>query len=194
MRLTISYTYLVSHSIVTVINFNYSEEPVIKNLIILIALISSVNAFSYPKTPDISISPGQLCSRSDSDFKEYRYGEKIPYCRRNVSTRLKDQICARDGVYDRTGYTVDHIIPLSMGGSNSEKNLWCQSRIIYSGHLEFWLYIKLRDGDMRQAEAVHYIMSHKFNPLGKDHVPYPPEEMSQVDLVESVIQELEKLD
>ena len=98
-----------------------------KNLILILALLLlSNNTFSYAKTPKIDISPGELCTIEDKDFSYLRYTEKIPYCKRNVSTRTKNEVCALYDVFDRKKYTVDHIIPLSLGGSNSKKNLWCQ--------------------------------------------------------------------
>jgi hypothetical protein len=48
-----------------------------------------VNDEKYPKTPDITQTPGDLCTVSSPDFKEYRYDEKIPYCFRDVSSATK---------------------------------------------------------------------------------------------------------
>jgi hypothetical protein len=150
-------------------------------VVLVLGLIFSIEpSMSYVKVPHIDLAPGHLCTPKDKDFVRYRYAENIPYCKRNVTPKRKDKICALYGVTSRkerrTKYTVDHIIPLSMGGSNHDKNLWCQHRGIYTGHLEYWLYEKLRDGEIRQAEAMLYILSHKHNPKGKDHIPYPPEE------------------
>ena len=148
----------------------------IRSMLLCTALLFSVFAWGYPKTPNINVAPGSLCTAEDKDFEGYRYDERIPYCKRNVSYARKDAICKLYGIYDRTGYTIDHIIPLSAGGSNHDRNLWCQSRSIYTGHIEYWVYKQLRDGKMIQAEAVRYILAHKFNPDGKDHIPSPPSE------------------
>ena len=145
-----------------------------KKLLIMMLLVASSAVWAYPKTPNINIAPGQICTTEDKDFDRFRYSERIPYCKRNVSTSRKNKICAKYGVNDRAGYTIDHIIPLSAGGSNHDKNLWCQSRSIYTGHIERWMYDKLNRGEMTQAEAVRYILAHKFNPSSKDHIPKPP--------------------
>ena len=140
-----------------------------KKFILVLALFALSNtAFPYARTPRIDIAPGQLCSVTDKDFDHLRYKEEIPYCRRNVSVKTKDKICALYGVYSqeerRKYYTVDHILPLSAGGSNHSMNLWCQHKEIYTGHIETEYYRQLRDGKMRQVEVVHALMALKFNP------------------------------
>jgi len=140
----------------------------------LAALLFSLNLFAFPKTPRIWDNPGHLCSPEDRDFDRYRYKERVPYCRRNVSVKTKNAVCAAYGVYDRTNYTVDHIIPLSLGGSNHWTNLWCQHRSIFTGHIEFYYYNLVSRGEMRQVKAVHELVTWKFNPKGKDHIPKPP--------------------
>jgi len=143
--------------------------------VLLFSLLTIESAFSYAKTPHINIAPGELCSVNDKDFSRYRYAEKIPYCKRNVTPKRKDKICALYGVRStqerQKYYTVDHIIPLFAGGSNSDKNLWCQHKDIYTGYLERRLYEKLNRSELRQAEVVLAILSHKYDPTGKDHVP-----------------------
>ena len=140
----------------------------------ILLFLLSVNVFGYAKTPMIWIAAGDLCNEKDKDFDGYRYADHVAHCKRKVSRKVKVKVCALYGVTDRKGYTVDHIIPLALGGSNKETNLWCQSRKIYSANLEFYYYRQLLKGKIRQAEAIHAIMAYKFNPVGKDHVPYPP--------------------
>ena len=133
-------------------------------LILFLCLFAAETAFSYAKTPHINLAPGHLCSVNDKDFSRYRYAENIPYCKRYVTTKRKDKICALYGVTSREErqkfYTVDHIIPLSLVGSNNDKNLWCQHKKIYTGHIEYWLYKKMEDGEIRHAPALLYILSH----------------------------------
>jgi hypothetical protein len=45
---------------------------------------------------------------------------------RNVSTKTKAKVYAAYGISkkDRTGYVIDHLVPLELGGSNDVKNLW----------------------------------------------------------------------
>lgn len=114
---------------------------------------------SFPLTPPV---PGSLCTPSDPDFLEYRYPERIAYCRRNVTTWRKIEICKRDGVYDRRHYTVDHIISLSVGGSNHDDNLWCQHEDLAVTDLEYRMFRKLSRGDISQVEAIDTILDAKF--------------------------------
>lgn len=105
---------------------------------------------------------GDLCTSSDIDFESYRYEEQIPYCRRNVTTQRKIDICIRDDVIDRTDFTVDHIIPLSLGGSNHDDNLWCQHKSLAVTSLENKLFKLISDGSITQEEAIEQILKAKF--------------------------------
>jgi len=132
-------------------------------ILLLIFLFAGMSqAFGYSKTPNPDYSPGHACTIKDKDFDRYRYKEKIPYCRRNVSKKTKDSVCLRDGVKDRSNYTVDHIIPLSIGGSNSNRNLWCQNKKIHSGSVEYQLYRKMEEGTILQKDAIDFILNYKF--------------------------------
>jgi len=147
-----------------------------KNLLILLFLFfCSFSLHAFPVTPRVDLAPGHLCSLTNKDFKELRYREQIPYCKRHVTKKTKIAICKIYGITDRKGYTVDHIIPLSLGGDNSMQNLWCQSKKIWSARLEFFFYTQVKNGDMRQVEAVVRLLGYKYNPMGKDHPPLPPE-------------------
>jgi hypothetical protein len=76
--------------------------------------------------PNADLTPGSFCTTSDPDFLELRYAEQIPICKRNVSTQRKRNIMQNYGypMADRDHYEMDHCIPLNMGGSNSDLNLW----------------------------------------------------------------------
>ena len=114
----------------------------------------------YPIIPPVE---GSLCTSEVKDFDGFRYPEQIAHCKRNVSTRKKDQICLRDGVYDRTYFTVDHLIPLAIGGSNKDDNLWCQHKDIAVTELEYKLYLELRSGTISQRLAITRMLDAKFN-------------------------------
>ncbi len=116
--------------------------------------------YSFLKIPPIS---GSYCTVDDYDFDEFRYSEQIPHCRRNVFTRRKKAICIRDGVYNRDSYTVDHLIPLSLSGSNHDDNLWCQHKSINHTALEYEMYKAVRDGEMLRDNAVNLLLDVKFN-------------------------------
>lgn len=128
-------------------------------------LFSSV-ASGFPQTPDQAKTPGDLCDVKDPDFKEYRYNENIPYCERNVTGWRKDKIYDSYAIpeEERNQYTIDHLIPLSIGGSNSDENLWAEhlSLKYERGSLEYDLYVKMKEGSITQAEAIRIILCSKF--------------------------------
>ena len=137
-------------------------------LLLVLCLVScgvketSVRA-DYPHVPDDAMTPGTMCTAQDKDFKELRYQEKIAYCQRNVSYGTKTALYKAYDVpeADRSQYTIDHLIPLALGGNNSTTNLWPQNKIIYTGRIEYWLFCRLRDGTMLQAEAIKTILAIK---------------------------------
>ena len=121
----------------------------------------------FPIAPDPRLTPGALCAHPT----EYRYPEKIAYCRRSVTGAEKDDVI---GLYDDTfGYSiermnrrlfkVDHYIPLCMGGANSLDNLWPQhvSVGIYTDPLEEATCQKMFEGKLRQARAIEIIREAK---------------------------------
>jgi hypothetical protein len=100
-------------------------------MITLSLLICSFPTFagnSYPRSPNLSVTPGALCSTPS----EYRYPEKIAYCEREVNMWNKELvfITYRKIGYslsgERSQYKIDHFIPLCAGGSNDIENLWPQ--------------------------------------------------------------------
>lgn len=131
-------------------------------------LLSSSLALAYPLTPNPERTPGDLCSTQNPDFKEYRYQEKVPYCQRNVSYETKTRIYQDYGIPNscRGRFTVDHLIPLSMGGSNEPTNLWPEHTFVKQmrPELELETYERLRSGELTQAEAIAIILEAKRNP------------------------------
>jgi len=120
-----------------------------------------------PEHPDQAQTPGDVCDKSDPDFHEYRYDEKIPYCARNVSTSVKAAIYEAYGISQkqRRNYTIDHFIPLSIGGSNETENLWPEHKLIKQQRpdLEHDVYLSLKNGELSQAEAIEIIVQAKMN-------------------------------
>lgn len=136
-----------------------------KKFISIFLLISfPLLCFSYPLIPDVKKTPGAYCTLHDRDFDEYRYYDRIAHCKRNVSTKTKDEVCRSYGVFDRRDYTVDHLIPLSLGGSNHVCNLWCQNKAINSSGIEYYLYTQVRDGLMGARDAIEQLLTLKFDP------------------------------
>ncbi len=135
---------------------------------ILLLLFLSVNvAYSFPLTPDPELSPSHKCNRRNPDYLEDRYKERIPYCFRNVSTTLKKEIYNLYNIPEkcRHRYTVDHIIPLALGGDNSVANLWPEHKKVKATRpdLEMELYTALKNGQIKQKEAIQIILTEKFN-------------------------------
>lgn len=124
---------------------------------------------AYPQNPHPSLTPGALCNSRST----LRYPERIPYCDRDVSGDRKDLVVER---YDanfgyqiermgRRNFKIDHYIPLCMGGSNDETNLWPQHPSIYAitDPLEQALCDKMALGLLKQVDAVRLIKEAKNN-------------------------------
>lgn len=135
----------------------------------VIVSTSFASQAAYPKSPEPSMTPGSVCENPT----EYRYPERISYCKRNVETQLKREII-RDydqtfgysiGSMDRQAFKIDHYIPLCMGGSNERSNLWPQHRTVYeiTDLLEQKLCEKMAAGLLKQADAIDKIKHAKNN-------------------------------
>lgn len=128
-----------------------------------------IGRYNVPDGPDRIRTPGVLCTKPSS----YRYQERMPYCERNVPSSLKEKVI-RD--YDqrlgyniqklpRSDFKIDHFIPLSIGGSNDESNLWPQHKDIYpySDPLENEVSNLMMINRIRQAEAIRVIKECKLD-------------------------------
>lgn len=114
--------------------------------------------------PNSTYTYAHFCSERDSDFKELRYKQKVPICNRNVSSDEKQRIY---NLYEipaanRKSYTIDHLVPLSLGGSNDLKNLWPQPRSQSSAPLETKVYNKVKNGEITIQEAINIILGEKY--------------------------------
>jgi len=78
-----------------------------------------------PILPDAKLTPGDTFNVTAEDVCVPGYAKKA----RAVPVWLKRQAYAEYGVtqYKTGDSEVDHLIPLSLGGSNSIRNLWPQS-------------------------------------------------------------------
>jgi hypothetical protein len=129
-----------------------------------LAFISTSHAIpkNIPTSPDLSLTPGDVCERNEAN--EFRYPERIPYCRRDVDVETKEDVFDRyDRKYglSRNGYTrhsfkIDHFVSLCMGGSNDASNLWPQHITVseITDKIEELLCIEMKNGKMKQAEAI----------------------------------------
>jgi hypothetical protein len=146
----------------------------------LISIAGASPAFSYslnsddvqvlkvPLHPVPDMTPGDVCDKKDPDFDGYRYSQKIPYCTRNVSNETKAQVYEAYNIpeAERREYTIDHFIPLSIGGSNQEDNLWPEHKRIKRQRLtlEQEIYEAVKNGEMSQENAIQTIVEAKMNP------------------------------
>lgn len=136
---------------------------------LLFVLLVTINVWAdVPMHPDPNQTPGSFCTENDPTFHGYRYAERIPYCDRSVSSRRKALIYEAYGIPERCRYlyTIDHMIPLALGGSNKNENLWPEHRDIKATrqNLELELYEALRDGRITWRVAIEEIEQAKFNP------------------------------
>ena len=122
----------------------------------------------YPTGPDLEQTPGSLCDRPD----QYRYDERVPYCKRDVDGSLKNDVFKeyrnigyRIDPKTRSDYKIDHLIPLCAGGSNRENNLWPQHKSVYdlTDPLEFVGCEKLKIGKIKQADLIKRLLAAKRN-------------------------------
>lgn len=132
-----------------------------------LSFAAGASSLPAPLIPDESTT-GSLCTTDNADFTEYRYAEEIPYCERNVSTGLKNEIYREYGVPAdcKSEYTIDHFYPLSLGGDNSRENLWPEHKAVKAirSNLEMKLYKQISAGEITQKAALAQIRKSKMNP------------------------------
>jgi hypothetical protein len=141
-------------------------------LILLMALSTvAVGGMSqpFPHVPDPQLTLGSLCDEPD----EFRYRERIPYCKRDVDRRTKEKIIKtydqlrgyRISHLKRHKFKIDHYIPLCAGGSNDIDNLWPQHESVYevTDPLEQRVCERLSQGLILQKEAIELIRIGKNN-------------------------------
>ncbi len=127
-----------------------------------------VSADSFLVKPDPAMTQGDYCETSDPDFVDFRYSEKVAYCARNVSYWTKKAIYDQYQIPEkcRAEFTVDHYIPLFMGGSNHNGNLWPEHKLVKATrqNLEMDLYVEMKNGRIGQKEAIEIITQAKMHP------------------------------
>lgn len=137
------------------------------SFLVFLSVATQAGTQKFPLGPDPRETQGSLCNQPS----EYRYPERIPYCRRNVMTETKYQVIDvyerqlgyKILSYGREKFKIDHLIPLCMGGSNNENNLWPQHESVYkiTDPLEFAACEKMKAGRLSQKEAVDIILAAK---------------------------------
>lgn len=135
---------------------------------LVVFTLFTVQSQAFPLIPNKDWAQGHLCDRNNSDYGGDRYKEKIPYCNRNVDHELKSRLYDLYKIPEkcRSRYTIDHIIPLSIGGDNSPQNLWPEHKLVKQTRpfLEDQVFAQVRDGLITQKEAVETVLSVKFTP------------------------------
>ena len=114
-----------------------------------------------PIMPNRQLTPGDTLPVTLADIQVKGYSSKV----RNVPIAVKRAVYASYGIaHWVTGeYEVDHLIPLSLGGSNSTKNLWPESYQTepWNAHtkdqLEYKLLTLVRAGKVDLKVAQHDI-------------------------------------
>lgn len=144
----------------------------VRGLIFLLTLCANASAIAaigdVPITPDPELTVGDYCTVGGNDYQGTRYKEKIPVCYRDVSGERKTRVYRAYHIPDhcRRFYTVDHYIPLSMGGSNEFQNLWPEHKDIKATrqNLEQETFEQLSAGEITQEQAIAVVTYAKQNP------------------------------
>lgn len=135
-------------------------------------LLLSQVAVGFPMAPSRDTTPGALCRASDTEFVERRYKERVAYCRRYVPPSVVETVFRHYRIPESAwaNYTIDHLIPLALGGSNARANLWPEHRSVKAlrPNLENDLYLRLNAGTLTHGVAVQRVLKAKFFPLGTD--------------------------
>lgn len=115
--------------------------------------------------PNPEITKGALCTEQSVDFDGYRYPERIAHCKREVPWAMRQEVYRMYGIpaMCRKFYTIDHFIPLSLGGSNDITNLWPEHKDVKATRpgLERELYYSLRGGHIGQDRAIEIVVHEK---------------------------------
>lgn len=132
------------------------------------SIFAQSSQLEFPYVPNDKMTPGEFCTRQNPDYLGDAYPEKIAKCERDVVYVTKQKVYDMYGVKQscRVNYTIDHFIPLSLGGDNSIENLWPEHKSVKAlrQNLELNLFQDLRDAKLSQAEAVRQIRQAKLNP------------------------------
>jgi hypothetical protein len=112
--------------------------------------------------PDPACTPGAVMNSNTSQICVSGYASSV----RNVSADQQNQIYAEYGIANHVAgqYEVDHLVPLELGGSNDNANLWPQPANPTPGFhekdtLENYLHDQVCAGKLSLADAQRQIAS-----------------------------------
>ncbi len=96
-----------------------------KDIVTLIGTCSPTEPKTEEPTtslPNPALTPGSIVMLSWTDLDQPGYSQQS----REVNQRTKEKVYRRYGIApkERAGFNIDHLIPLSLGGSNDLRNLW----------------------------------------------------------------------
>jgi hypothetical protein len=119
------------------------------------------SALRFPFVPDPARTPGAALEVTAADICVSGYSKRV----RNVPAEVKRRVYAQYGVrsHEPGEYEIDHLINLSLGGSNSIKNLWPESfrtspwNAYVKDQLENELHRRVCAGTMDLAKAQQVI-------------------------------------
>ena len=133
-------------------------------ILIMFLFLSNFLYAEISKYPNETSMP-HFCTSYDPHFLEHRYVSKTPVCKRSVSSSLKNKVYEEYGVpaEERINYTIDHIVPLFLGGSNHRLNLWPQHLSLNTSNREGELYREVNAGRIHPNEAFNLLLLIKYN-------------------------------
>jgi len=112
--------------------------------------------------PDGACTPGSVLNVSSDQVCQPGYASSV----RDVSESERDQVYAAYGIANTAPgqYEIDHLVPLSLGGSNDISNLWPQPDSANLGNqekdaVENYLHDQVCSGSMSLADAQRSIAS-----------------------------------
>lgn len=117
-------------------------------------LASSALLSAQRITPNPKLTPGAVLDVTAADVCVVGYSKTV----RNVPMALKRRVYREYGVRcERGAFEVDHLIPLSIGGSNSIKNLWPEPYDgLWNAHVKDDLELALLKKTCRGSMTLEY--------------------------------------
>ncbi len=129
------------------------------------SVVPADSALRFPDVPNSVRTPGTTLDVTAADICVSGYAKRV----RNVPSAVKRQAYASYGVrsHEPGEYEIDHLISLSLGGSNSIRNLWPESfrtqpwNAYVKDELENELHRRVCAGRIELAKA-QYVISHNW--------------------------------
>jgi hypothetical protein len=115
--------------------------------------------------PDISATPGKLCTSNDLDYDGNKYGSKVPTCRGTVTDKMKLSVVKSYNIKesDISKFEFDHYVPLALGGANDVSNIWPAPKDVVVAKKTYvdGIVAQLRDNKISPENAVAMAKSWK---------------------------------